>query len=255
MLKKIVKKITKTIGIKIVKYKREYFFNDFYNEVFKSTNPTIFDVGAHRGESIKRFRNLFPLCVIHSFEPGIQNFKILQQKYSNKKNIFLNNLGIGSYEGELQFNEYEKSNSSGFIEIDSQSSWAKLRAKQKKIKAESLFNPRTYKVKVKDLDSYVRDNRIEHIDILKIDTQGFEIEVLKGSKEILSKFAVDFIELEVIIAGPYKNSISFSDVESVLNPLGYKLYAIEKGCNYYNSTVLQFDVIFASEKAYVNKNI
>jgi hypothetical protein len=37
-------------------------------------SPTIFDVGAHHGESIKRYKKLFPSAAIHSFEPDVENF-------------------------------------------------------------------------------------------------------------------------------------------------------------------------------------
>ena len=40
--------------------------------------PIIFDVGAHHGESIIEFKTLFPLSIIHSFEPDPDTFKILQ---------------------------------------------------------------------------------------------------------------------------------------------------------------------------------
>jgi FkbM family methyltransferase len=60
------------------------------------------------------------------------------------------------------------------------------------------------KIDVNTVDNYVKQNNINHIDYLKIDTQGYEEEVLKGSIETLKSGIVKYIEVEIILSNYYE---------------------------------------------------
>ena len=96
------------------------------------------------------------------------------------------------------------------------------------------------------IDNYVNTNDIKKINILKIDTQGHEINVLEGAKETLEKQIIDFIEVEIIKGNAYeKSNNSFSDLENKLIPYGYKFYAINTSGSLYKSyDMLAFDLIY-----------
>ena len=77
MLKDRLKKIINYFGYdiqKIDKNIKRLSFDDILNLKTKNKKPMIFDVGANIGQSIERFKNIFPDSSIHSFEPGISEF-------------------------------------------------------------------------------------------------------------------------------------------------------------------------------------
>lgn len=245
------------MGYDIVKY-RNFSQSDFdiiYQNVFKSkaNKISIFDVGAHKGESINRFKRIFDNYKIDAFEPDIENFSSLTEKFSKDKNIKLNNCGIGNSNGTLEFHKYKKTDVGGFNKIDSENTWTKIRSQQYNTTPE-YFNTSSYEVDIRRLDDYIEENSINKINLLKIDTQGFEDEVLKGCKKALQNKTIDYIELELIIKGPYEKTLSFKDIEDVLHPYGYELYGIQSGSNYYNKPILQFDLLFARNECYIEGN-
>ena len=72
--------------------------------------------------------------------------------------------------------------------------------------------------------NYMGDESIDHVDLMKIDTQGHEPEVLGGMMGNLSK--VDVVITELMFYDFYERSLSFSDIEKYLLPAGFRLFDI-----------------------------
>ena len=149
----------------------------------------LFDVGAHKGESINLFLSNMSVRKIISFEPSPINFLQLKNirehylKKFNKTEILIENIGLGSENKEINFKQFEESSSSTMKEINEESSYFKKKfnllnffTKEKKIY-------KNLKVKIKTLEDYMNLNNIDKISFLKIDTEGYEYEILKGLKK------------------------------------------------------------------------
>ena len=67
-------------------------------------------------------------------------------------------------------------------------------------------------------------SNINKIDIVKIDTQGYEPEVLEGFGRRLSD--IDVVITELMFYDYYERSLSFTDIEKYLIPAGFQLYDI-----------------------------
>lgn len=80
------------------------------------------------------------------------------------------------------------------------------------------------KIKTVRLDKYLNIHNINQVDVLKIDTQGFEAEVLEGLGQLLEKTGIVIAEL--MLYDYYEKSLSFSDIEKYLLPNGLSLYDI-----------------------------
>lgn len=190
-----------------------------------------------------------PGCIIHSFEPDSDNFQILKEKYAHDRGIFLNNCGIGDEVGSLTFHRYAKSDVSSFVEIDKENIWTKIRSAQSDTNPDD-FETKAYEVPVTTIDRYLEDQKIQHIDLLKMDTQGFEDKALMGANQALLNQKIDYIELELIVKSPYKKSLLFRDIENLMEPKGYEMYGIGKGSNYFKTSILQFDLLYARAGCY-----
>ena len=91
----------------------------------------LFDVGAHKGESIELFLKNMNVKKIISFEPSPINFLRLKNikehyiKKFNKTDIIIENIGLGNENKEINFKQFEESSSSTMKEIDEESSYFK----------------------------------------------------------------------------------------------------------------------------------
>ena len=199
-------------------------FKKFYRKLL-SKNPTIIDIGANKGQTIVFFKKIFPKLKIFAFEPS-ETYKFLEKKYQNDKNIKLSNVAIDKKKGKKKFYYHKfKSNNtsglSGFYKINKDSKdHIRLRSPERnKILKEINFS---YSVNCMSLDDIFKKKI--NIDLLKIDTQGNELNVLKGSKKLLKN--VKFIKLELMLYDYYEKSYSISDIESFLKKFNFKIFNI-----------------------------
>tara|TARA_B100000575_G_C22502795_1_gene329092 strand:- start:103 stop:492 length:390 start_codon:yes stop_codon:yes gene_type:complete len=104
------------------------------------------------------------------------------------------------------------------------SNWIKNKALNFDVKPKNYIN-KIKKTKMFSLDSYIKKEKINSIDLLKIDTQGYEHNVLIGSKNSLKK-KIKNIELEIMLDNCYDTDTSIYKIEKVLNPKNFKIKGI-----------------------------
>lgn len=139
----------------------------------------VFDVGAHLGQTTLYFHKKFKNAHIHSFEPVAQNFHKLARNIGNRNRLFVNEIALGSSVGTAFVNEGD-SDLTHSISTSSPSD-----------KTEDV-----QEVAVETIDWYVDREKINEIGLLKIDTEGHEIEVLKGADTTIKSGRVKAIFAE-----------------------------------------------------------
>ena len=254
IFKKIIKKTFNYFGLDIKRKNNNkeiklLTFDEIYKEKIKK-NPVIFDIGANQGQSIERFKKIFDKPVIHAFEPIKFEFEKLKKRYSEDKNIFLNNCAVGEKNYFKDFYITAKTGNSSFNKLKSDTDWLKTRSYQFKTSLEG-YTKETKSIKIITLDNYCLKNNIDKIDILKIDTQGYEDKVLEGSQQILKKEIVSSIESEIMFDDVYEKYFTFSDIEKFLNPHNFRLVAINTTNNNLFSGIVFFaDVLYFNKKQF-----
>jgi FkbM family methyltransferase len=144
------------------------------------------------------------------------------------------NLGLGSSQQELTINVSENLASSSFLSVTALSTQAEPL---------SQFSG-TQKVNVVRLDHFLKEriNNFENV-FLKIDVQGFELEVLKGAEGILKN--VKAIQLEMSFVPLYVDGPLYSDILFWIERNGFEVYSIIPGFrNLESGQLLQADGIF-----------
>ena len=209
LIRKAVKQFLRRAGIDI-RFIPEIGF-DAYADMRKlvaTDCPVVFDVGANRGQTIEHFRDAFARPVIHAFEPGLDTFVALQRGRAGLPDLHLNNVALGARAESRTFIHSEPDNMSSFLE-PSVDAWGEIRDR--------------YPVEVITVDDYCAAHGIEHIDILKSDTQGFDLDVIKGARHTIDRHAIHLIFMEITFSDMYKGLPRFDEIYAFLADRGFAL--------------------------------
>jgi FkbM family methyltransferase len=171
-------------------------------------NRTIFDVGANVGYSVQRFLHAFPGSSVYAFEPSPDTFERLKNRVGGSPGVRLTNCGVGSADGVLELIENEIHTMSSFLPLD------RFGTGQERV---------TRSVPVRSLDSICAEFGVQSIDLLKSDTQGFELEVFRGAKRLMDAGKIGLVHCEIIFSEMYKNLPKFTEVCARLLDSGFSL--------------------------------
>jgi FkbM family methyltransferase len=208
-------------------------------KLIKNPKPVILDVGAHVGETAARYRALFPGALIHSFEPFPPSFESLAAAFRADPRVVPHNVAVSETAGTAKFKVNRASVTNSLLESDRRGDdyWGK-----NLLDTESEISVRTLA-----LDEFCREQRIEHVDVLKIDVQGAEYAVLAGARDLLARRAVDLIYLEMIIAPSYVGQRKYHHYLTSLDALGYELFDLFN-LGRRHGRLIQIDGIFVTSE-------
>lgn len=163
-----------------------YIYFNFMNlahELFLNSlkeDDTIIDVGANIGLISMRAALIAKNGTVYSFEPYGKTFDRLEyhKQLNGLENIYPCNMGLGRKEEEVAFNTNFVGNP-GMYRINKN------------------FDTKSNRIKIGTLDRFVAENNLQRIDAIKIDVEGYEMEVLLGATKTLSDFKpMLFVELD-----------------------------------------------------------
>ena len=201
---------------KLIEFLKQKDFNKF---------DLLLDIGAHRGESIELFSRNFLIKKIISFEASPINFKLLRNKIRtnnpkyNNTEIVIENIALGAENKITEFKQFNESSSSTIKKIDEESKYYK-----KKFRLISFLNKekvyQKFQIKIFKLKDYIEQNNIEKVDFLKIDTEGYEYEVLIGLEGKIQ--SVNIIMFEHHYDNMIKKDYTFTDINELLVKNNFK---------------------------------
>jgi len=224
--------------------------------LINGVRPVILDVGANVGSTLDEFKGWWPNSEVHCFEPQEECWGFLEQIASRyaEDDVVINKFAAGNAPSDKAiFYSHEISTGvSGFNRINLQSLDSvhlnRLLGSDSRALHEyeqSLNHERN--VKIVRLDDYMNTTGVHRVNLLKIDTQGYEPEVLGGFGKRLPD--VDVVVTELMFYDFYERSLSFSDIEQFLLPAGFHLYDISHiAKNPMNGRTDWVDVIYVNDQ-------
>jgi FkbM family methyltransferase len=209
LIRKAVKQLLRRAGIDI-RFIPDLGFDalDDMRALAGTAAPLILDVGANRGQSIERFRRAFPGAVVHAFEPDRAAFAELRRRYGELPGVHLNRVALGARPEQRTFFHNSRDDMSSFLQ-PSADAWGEITDR--------------YPVDVITADDYCAEHGIERVDILKSDTQGFDLAVLQGAQRMLERRAVRLIFMEITFSDMYEGLPRFDQIYAFLLDRGFVL--------------------------------
>ncbi|MDO8209998.1 FkbM family methyltransferase [Conexibacter sp. CPCC 206217] len=169
----------------------------------------VFDVGANVGQSAAVFAEAFPQSEIHCFEPVSSVFAELATRFADTPRVHCTQCALGATSGPAS------------ISLSGGSTMHSLTTTQR---AGGVAG--TEQVEVRTLDELCGERAIAHIDLLKIDTEGFDLEVLRGAAGLLAAQQIDVVGVEAGMNPENATHVPFETLKRHLEEHGYRLFAI-----------------------------
>jgi FkbM family methyltransferase len=185
-----------------------------------SNSLVIVDVGINRGQSTALFLKWFPNAKIYGFEPLPSVFVVAERKLANRAHLF--NLGVSSKSGVRTFWESKLDETSTFNQPNLESKYHKMKSKVLLCSTRKMY--KALIVNTVTLNDFSFKEKIGKIDLLKVDTEGHELEVLKGATTLLKQQQIELIQIERHETGLRSTEIvldSPEEVETFLNEFSY----------------------------------
>ena len=230
----------KLLNIYIYLYETLIHQNQIINTIreHKIKFNKIIDIGSHNGIYIKKFLKVSKYASIYAFEPQNYFYNKISKKFP-QKNVKLFNLALGNTDTVQNIKIPLITSTMTLSEIKKDSGHHKLKKKF----FESSLNNNYQKIHIKKLDEILPKN--QDFDIIKIDVEGYELNVIKGGIKTIKKSKLLIIEEQR--GKQYKND--YNQIDEILKKNDFKL--IKK----LNFSLLNFsDNIYINQKSNINKS-
>lgn len=208
-----------------------------YVNYFKLDNSGfILDIGGGLGSPALMFAKKFASSKIIVFEPIVSTYDYLLYKLKDYKNVTIINKAVGNEEKEISINITANITSSSLLDIESNIDCDLF---EKTLEKQSSQN-----VQLTKLSKFL--GKDDKVNILKIDAQGYELEVLKGLEQKISNVSIIIIELANHHF--YKDSPQYFEIDEYLRKNFFVLYDILPA-------IIRNYKLYEWDSLYVNKNI
>jgi FkbM family methyltransferase len=174
----------------------------------------ILDIGAANGDTAQYFSRQFPKAPVIGFEPIPEMFHVAQNKNKNRSLVTIRNLALYDSIGKKKINITANSVSSSINELNA----AEI-GRQSEIQQGRFSLIEKLEVNTSTLDEETKD--LKEILLIKIDTQGSELNILKSGIETLKKTHLILIEMNNHEL--YHNGCQYYEVDAFLRAQQFKL--------------------------------
>jgi len=193
----------------------------------------IIDIGSNKGQFILLTEKLLNCKKIYSFEPIKELIEKQKKFFSYRDNINFYNFALGQKTEKKKFFLTKRKDSSSFLKIN------------ENINNADYLIENEINVNIHCLDNIINNQDLSDTTLVKIDVQGYELEVLKGSLRILKK--IKFILIEVSENEIYKNQALSSDIINFLKQKNFSILRENKSTKIKKTNLIQKDILLIND--------
>lgn len=175
----------------------------------------IIDVGANVGDTVAAYLEAFASARVHAFEPNPEAARTLAERFERETRVTPHQLAVGGRPATATLHAFTNSAMSSILPM------ADVGRGYVDGPVERVVD---VSVPMTTLDAFCREKTIEQVDILKIDTQGAELDVLAGASELLTTGRVRLLLCEIVFVPVYIGQAPYFELARLLDSFGYDLY-------------------------------
>lgn len=207
-VKKIFEQLTRTKVYRVIPFGVDEFYD--INRKFPGYQMDVmFDVGANIGQSAREFVAMFSEARIYCFEPSLGTFETLKNNLSNFSQISFHNLALGNERALKKLIHSDGSDKNRILAVPDKDVHGDFE-----------------EIRMDTLSDFCDEHGIKHINFLKIDTEGFDLEVLKSGASMLAESRIDFAMAEVGISHANTLHVSLESVRQYMQQHNYFVFGI-----------------------------
>jgi FkbM family methyltransferase len=182
---------------------------DLTRHVHNDGQRIFLDIGANVGQTSLALAARFPTAKIHAFEPVTATFESLRGATAGHPNITCHRMGVSDHVGTIEF---EAVPGSVYNTI--------AKSSNGRPGTPSEIAP------VTKIDEFISELGVERIDALKTDTEGHDLNVLKGATVALARGVIRAVYTEVAFARANTQNTFFPLVQEFLEPLQFRFIGL-----------------------------
>jgi FkbM family methyltransferase len=217
-IKSATRAVLRKAGFDVVNLKHnERFGWDWMRDVGRlapligSKIDMVFDVGANSGCTALELRRHFPDARIHCFEPVPATYKLLAHTVAANPRISTHAIALGPKNGPATMQCFD-------------SSLLNSCAPNPPFNVRFPQTSTCIEVTMRRIDDYCGEHAIDRISLLKVDAEGFDLQILRGATQMLNDGRVDFVFAEFNGAAPQEaeTGSNLSSIAEMLYPAGFR---------------------------------
>lgn len=223
LVQRVLQAGARRLGYRLQSYKSAPYGLDPWRDldrlagVWKIDLATTYDVGANVGQTASLLKKMWRDMSIVCFEPTPATFEILQRTVAALPGVTAQNIGLGASAGS--FDLYTYPDDPLLNSLSPRSPFTTRFAS----KYDAMVQRTTCTVRT--LDEVRMESGVERINLLKIDTEGFDLQVLEGAQQTMQEGRIDFIYLEFNTILPKEGIVggALAPVAALLQPFNFNL--------------------------------
>jgi FkbM family methyltransferase len=173
--------------------------------VVATRSPLVFDVGAHTGETIRDVLAHAPRARVIAFEPSPKTGEALRRAFGADRRVSIEQCALGDVEARLPFAvTHAHSVNDSLLTMRHEPDAPRV------------------DVAVSTLDAYCARHGVPAIDYLKVDTQGYDLRVLRGARRLLDEKKIRAFSVEVMFDPMYAGQPTLLEMLHEIDERGYE---------------------------------
>jgi FkbM family methyltransferase len=200
--------------------------------------PVFIDAGANHGDFTALLAEDFPSSTVHSIEPDPQLHAELAHRFAGKR-VRPWNAALHDHEGSIDLRVHANPGTSSVLPRPAS-------ARRYFDSADRVVAK--VAVRAMTLDVLTTEAGLAHVDLLKLDTQGAELPIIRGAQGLLRAAAIDVVYTEFFLVPHYEGAALLPELWAALGEHGYAMYDLFKGPHGRNGQLRFGDAIFVSPR-------
>ncbi|WP_313443927.1 FkbM family methyltransferase [Brevundimonas sp.] len=186
-------------------------FKSIVDNRFLGGYPSSFlDVGANIGQTVRAVKVAFPDARVVAVEPVPESYRKLVENVAGEQNVRTANIALGAADGQIRMTARGVSTGNYVIS-----------------EREDVTRVPCITVPTMRGDTFLKEMELTTVGYLKIDTEGYDLEVLKGFAASLQRQLIDYVEVEAGLSCDNARHVPFELLKQYLEALDYRLLQIK----------------------------